>query len=167
MNNTARNSARPNDRRGRFQRVPIRSRIGLALRPGMNYGELPDAEQVLAAAGLSLAPMSCGATDTINGMTVLPTADVGDLERRSVSALVLPAGGPDGAGDATLDKLIVTAREQGLPVIAFGDGVDRAARALGVEAPQFDGALAAVIGGGEMTPVASREQLALVASTIG
>lgn len=142
--------------------------MGLALRRSMHYGDIADAEQVLAAEGLSLAPMACGdAAATINGLTVLPTADVGDLERGDVAGLVLPAGGPDADAEAALDKLIVTAREKGLPVIAFGEGVARAAQALGMDATPWGDAPAAVIGGDEMTPLNSREQLALVASTIG
>lgn len=142
--------------------------MGLALRRSMHYGAIADAEQVLAAEGLSLAPMACSdAAATINGLTVLPTADVGDLERGEVAGLVLPAGAPDADAEAALDKLILTAREKGLPVLAFGEGVARAAQALGQDAARWSDAPAAVIGGDEVTPLTSREQLALVASTIG
>src|SRR5690606_33125982 len=112
-------------------------------------------------------PMACGDDTTINGLTVLPTADVGDLERGAVAGLVVPAGGPDATAEAAIDKLVITARERGLPVIAFGEGVARAARALGMDADRFSDAPAAVIGGDEMTPLTSREQLAMVASTLG
>lgn len=142
--------------------------MGLALRRDMNYGAFADVEQVLAAHGLALAPMACGdGAVTVDGLTVLPTADVGDLERGAVAGLVLPAGAPDASAEATLDKLVVTAREKGLPVIAFGEGVGRAVRAIGEDPAPWRETPAVMIGGEAVTPLTSSEQLALVAATLG
>ena len=166
----ARNAAaRPAKPRNNYrQRVPIRARLGLAMRRDMDFGALGDVEQLMQSEGLAMAPISTGdASMTVNGVTVLPTAEVGDIERGEVAGLVLPGGQSDSAGEAKLDKLVAAARARGLPVLAFGEGVAQAARAWGADLAPVADAPGAVFGGDEVTPVRVREQLALVASTLG
>lgn len=159
-------SAKP--RNNYRQRTPIRARLGLAMRRQMDFGALGDVEQLMQNEGLSMAPISTGdASMSVNGVTVLATAAVGDIERGEVAGLVLPGGESDAAGDAALDKLIAAARARGLPVIAFGEGVTQAVRVFGADAARLGDAPGAVFGGDEATPVRDREQLALFASTLG
>ena len=164
--NRSASAAKP---RGNYRnRTPIRARVGLAMRRSMNFGPLGDVEMLMQNEGLSMAPISTGdASMSVNGVTVLPTAELGDIERGDVAGLVLPGGAPDAEGEATLDKLISAARAKGLPVLAFGEGVVQAARAMGVNPSRLADAPGAVIGGDDITPLHNREQLVLVASTLG
>ena len=146
----------------------MRARLGLAMRRDMDFGALGDVEQLMQNEGLSMAPISTGdASMTVNGVTVLATAAVGDIERGEVAGLVLPGGQSDAAGEAALDKLVSAARARGLPVLAFGEGVAQAARSWGADAGPLGDAPGAVFGGDEVTPVRDREQLQLLASTLG
>jgi hypothetical protein len=103
----------------------------------MDYAGLGDAEAIFVQEGVALAPMSCAsgpeAAEHAGSVTILPTADVRDLETGALAGVVAPGGrshdGP--AAAAAFEKLINTAREENLPVMAFGDAVDRALQSLG------------------------------------
>lgn len=156
----------PNNRR--FQRVPMRARLGLAMRRSMSYGELGDIEPVLQGQGLALAPISTGdATLSINGVTVMATAKVADVENGSVAGLVLPDTDLDEAANDQFNALVKAALDRGVPILAFGGAIADAARVMGARVESVAGMPAAVIGGEDITPVRTREQLALVASTLG
>ncbi|MBU1538489.1 MAG: hypothetical protein KKA37_03830 [Alphaproteobacteria bacterium] len=136
----------PRSNPGRFgyRPAPVRARIGLAMRRGMNFGALDDAESVLRSRGLSLAPMSVGEAGlNVGGTSVLPTAEASDIDNGALKALVVPAGSSDPDAAAALDDVIVRAGAKGAPVFAFGDGVAVALRALGrpVEAHANDAAV--------------------------
>lgn len=136
----------PRSNPGRFgyRPAPVRARIGLAMRRGMNFGALDDAESVLRSRGLSLAPMSVGdAGLNVGGTSVLPTAEASDIDNGALRALVVPAGSSDPDAAAALDDVILRAGAKGAPVFAFGDGVAVALRALGrpVEAHANDAAV--------------------------
>src|SRR5690606_12533984 len=118
--------------RAGYRPAPVRARVGLAMRRGMNFGELADAEAVLRAHGLSLAPMSVGEAGlNVGGTSVLPTAQASDIDSGALKGLVVPAGVADPDAAAALDDVIVRAHAKGAPVFAFGDGVPAALRALG------------------------------------
>jgi hypothetical protein len=136
----------PRSNPGRFgyRPAPVRARIGLAMRRGMNFGALDDAESVLRSRGLSLAPMSVGEAGlNVGGTSVLPTAEASDIDNGALRALVVPAGSSDPDAAAALDDVILRAGAKGAPVFAFGDGVAVALRALGrpVEAHANDAAV--------------------------
>ncbi len=126
-------------RNPRQQRAPARARVGLVMGRDMDYGGLPNAESIFAEMGVRLAPMSCA--DTPHGvdapgtnLTVLPTADVSDIMEKSVAGVVVPGGATPGASEAsTFTKLIATTRAEGLPIMAFGEGVPRTLGSLGLE----------------------------------
>lgn len=108
-------------------------RAGLVLARGMDYAGLGDAEAIFVQEGVALAPMSCGGGHDTGSVTVLPTADVRDLETGALIGVVAPGGhGQDSpAAAAAFEKLVNTAREENLPVMAFGDSVGRALKSLG------------------------------------
>lgn len=120
----------PGSRYG-YRPAPIRARAGLAMRRAMNFGDMPNAENVLRAHGLSLAPMSCGeAGMTQNGATVLPTARAEDIDSGALKALIVPAGSDDPDAMAALHDAITRAGAKGAPILAFGNGVAAALHAL-------------------------------------
>ena len=163
-----RNAGKSGKPRGGFRRTPIRARVGLAMRRSMNFGPLGDVEQLMQNEGLSMAPISTGdASLSVGGVTVLPTAKISDIEQGSVAGLVIPGGAPDEAAEAKMAQMVTTARARGLTVLAFGEGVVQAARAAGVDPASLAEAPGAVIDGEGATPLMTREQLALVAQTLG
>lgn len=161
-------AAKKSSSRNRFQRVPTRARIGLAMRRDMNFGPLGDVEPMIQAGGLSIAPISTGeASLHINGVTVLPTAKAGDIESGNLKALVVPGGQSDEAGDKAVRALIDTARSRGVPVIAFGEGVVHATRAAGANPSDYVDAPAVVADGDVVTPLADRDALSAATARIG
>lgn len=159
---------RTNPGRGHgYRQAPIRARVGLAMRRGMNFGEMPDAESVLRAHGLSLAPMSVGESGlNVGGTSVLPTAQTSDIDSGALKALVVPAGSPDPEADAALGDVIVRAHAKGAPVFAFGEGVPTALRALGRPTEPFADATAIIVAGGEVQPIADSTALGAAASRV-
>jgi|TARA_R100000149_G_scaffold28005_1_gene10756 putative intracellular protease/amidase len=152
----------------RFQRVPTRARIGLAMRRDMNFGPLGDVEPMIQAGGLSIAPISTGdASLHVNGVTVLPTAKAGDLESGDLKALVVPGGHSDEAGDKAVRELVDMAMSKGLPVIAFGEGVVHATRAAGANPSDYVDAPAVVTDGDVVTMLADRDALSAATARIG
>jgi len=124
-------SSSPGSRYG-YRPAPIRARIGLAMRRAMTFGDMPDAESVLRANGLSLAPMSVGdAGMTVSGTSVLATAEASDLDSGALKALVVPAGAADPDAADALTDVITRACTKGMPVFAFGEGVAATLTALG------------------------------------
>lgn len=108
----------------------------------MDFGQLGSPEGILAQAGVVLAPLDCGGGE--NGysapgtnITVLPTADLEDVRSHAVSGLVVAGEGSVGRADSAsgFDAVVNTARAEKIPVMAFGDGVQRTLQALGVDAP--------------------------------
>ena len=163
-----RNAGKSSKPRGGFRRTPIRARVGLAMRRSMNFGPLGDVEQLMQSEGLSMAPISTGdASLSVGGVTVLPTAQVSDIEQGSVAGLVIPGGAPDPAAEEKVAKMVAAARDKGMTVLAFGEGVAQAARAIGVAPSPLSAAPGAVIDAAGATPLRSREQLSLVAQTLG
>jgi hypothetical protein len=154
--------------RNRFQRAPTRARIGLAMRRDMNFGPLGDVEPMIQAGGLSIAPISTGdASLHVNGVTVLPTAKGSDLESGDLKALVVPGGHSDEAGDKAVRELIDMAKSQGVPVIAFGEGVVHATRAVGADPAKYVDVPAVVTDGDVVTMLADRDALSAATSRIG
>jgi hypothetical protein len=156
----------PGSRYG-YRPEPIRARIGLAMRRGMNFGDLPDAESVLRAHGLSLAPMSVGESGlNVGGTSVLPTAQPADIDSGALKALVVPAGSPDAEGTAALDDVIVRAHAKGAPIFAFGDGVAVALQALGRPAEAFAETAAVLVSGDEVQSLADSAALGAAAGRV-
>lgn len=159
----------PRSNPGRFgyRPAPVRARIGLAMRRGMNFGALDDAESVLRSRGLSLAPMSVGdAGLNVGGTSVLPTAQASDIDNGALKALVVPAGSSDPDAAAALDDVIARAGAKGAPVFAFGDGVAVALRALGRPVEAHAGANAVLISGDSVETLADSDALAAAAGRI-
>ena len=150
-----------------FRPTPIRARVGLAMRRSMNFGSMPDAESVLRAHGLSLAPMAIGEGGlSIGGTSVLATAQASDLDSGALKGLVVPAGAADEAGDAALADAISRACAKGAPVLAFGEGVAATLRALGRPAGPFADAPAVVVSGDDVQPLADADALGAAAGRI-
>ena len=63
--------------------------------------------------------------------------------------------------------MITTARANGMTVLAFGEGVAQAARAMDIDPATLADAPGAVIDSEGATPLMTREQLSLVAQTLG
>jgi len=138
------------------------------MRRDMNFGPLGDVEPMIQAGGLSIAPISTGdASLHVNGVTVLPTARVGDLENGDLKALVVPGGHSDEAGDKAVRALLDMARSQGLPVIAFGEGVVHATRAAGANPSDYVDAPAVMTNGDVVTLLADRDALSAATARIG
>lgn len=161
----------PRSNPGRFgyRPAPVRARIGLAMRRGMNFGALDDAEAVMRGRGLSLAPMSVGEGGlNVGGTSVLPTAQASDIDSGALKALVVPAGShdPDPNAATALDEVIARAGAKGVPVLAFGDGVGVALRVLGRPAEAFAAAPAVLITGDAVEPLADAAELGAAAGRI-
>lgn len=153
--------------RGGYRPAPVRARIGLAMRRGLNFGDLSDAEAVLRAAGLSLAPMSVGdAGLSVGGTSILPTAQPADLDNGALKGLLIPAGSPDPEALPALHAAVVRARARNLPILAFGDGVEIALNALNRPAGAFADAPAVLIDGEETAAVADAAALAAAAARV-
>jgi len=112
--------------------APTRLRFGLIMRKGMDFGELGDMETALRFEGVSLAPISSG-EGSLNsgGLTVLATATADDITGGRVHGVVVPGGDSDEAGLVQVKALVSLAKAQGLPVLAFADGVALTAEIFG------------------------------------
>ena len=153
--------------RGGYRPAPVRARVGLAMRRGMNFGALPDAEALLRSQGLSLAPMAVGEAGlSLGGTSVLPTAQASDIDSGALKALVVPAGSADPEGAAALEDVIARARAKGAPVFAFGDGVAAVLAALGHPSEAFADAAAVMISGDTVEPLADADALAAAARRV-
>ena len=150
-----------------YRPAPIRARVGLAMRRAMNFGSMPDAEAVLRAHGLSLAPMSVGESGlNVGGTSVLPTARAADIDNGALKALVVPAGAADPDATAALDDVIARAHAKGVPTFAFGEGVVATLRALGKPAGDWADAPAIVVSGDEVRPLADNDALGEAAGRV-
>ena len=151
-----------------YQRAPLRARVGLAMRRSMNFGAFGDIEPAIQARGLSLAPISTGDSSlTVSGVTVLATAQPKDIESGALKGLLVPGGSTDEEGVAALRILIDAAREKGVPILAFGEGVVQTARAIGANPADYVDAPAIAVEGGTITPLADMDQLVSAAARIG
>ena len=121
--------------------VSTRVRMGLVMRKGMDFGAMGDVETALRMQGVALAPISTGETSLmVSGVAVMATATADDINTGKVKGLVVPGGVEDAAGEAQARVLIQLAREKGLPVFGFGEGVALIA-AISGEAVEGDGAV--------------------------
>ncbi len=133
-------SSRPAGHGRAPRRATITARAGIILRQGMHFGPIRDVQAMFMDRGVALAPMSCRGPGDTQGVrdgevSILPTADAADLKCGRLAGVVVP-GGTGAAGELEgLHDLVKTARDQGLPVMAFGEGVAQAVEALGYEAP--------------------------------
>lgn len=158
---------RSNPGRYGYRSAPVRARIGLAMRRGMNFGALEDAEAVMRSRGLSLAPLSVGESGlNVGGTSVLPTAQASDIDNGALKALVVPAGPADPAAAAALEDVIVRAGAKGAPVLAFGDGVMIALRALGRPVDAHAGDVAVMISTDAVQTLSDSDALAAAAGRI-
>ncbi len=154
--------------RQQYRRPPVRARLGLALRRSMNFGPLGDIEPTMQAQGLSLAPISTGpASESVGGVTVLATAQAADITNGALKGLVLPGGSGDEAGDAAVRELLDIARAKGVPVLAFGEGVVQATRAMGVDPAAYVDAPAVLVDEGVVTALADMTQVNAAAARMG
>lgn len=154
-------AARP--RQGFNRPAPVRLRMALIMRKGMDFGPLGDMGTALRFDGVSLAPISTGDASLISGgVTVLATATADDITSGRVKGVVVPGGAADEAGVAQVKALLGLAKAQGLPVLAFADGVALAAEAFGVAAD----APGAVFQGDKVALIHERTELSAVVATI-
>ncbi len=154
--------------RNAYRRPPIRARLGLAMRRSMDFGPLGDIEPMMQSQGLSLAPISTGdASLSMGGVTVLATAQAGDITNGALKGLILPGGAADAAGDAAVRELLDIARAKGVPVLAFGEGVGHAARAVGQDPRNYADAPAVLMNEGVVTALADRDQVSAAAARMG
>ena len=141
----------------------MRLRMGLIMRKGMDFGPLGDMETALRIDGVSLAPISTGdASLGSGGVTVLATATADDITSGRVKGVVVPGGEADEAGLAQVKSLLMLAKTQGLPVLAFADSVALAAEVFGVTAD----APGAVFRGDKVALINERAELSAVLATI-
>ncbi|MDP2763965.1 MAG: hypothetical protein Q8O54_03910 [Brevundimonas sp.] len=154
--------------RSAYQRAPLRARVGLAMRRSMNFGVFGDIEPAIQARGLSLAPISTGDSSlTVSGVTVLATAQPRDIESGALKGLLVPGGSTDEEGVAALKILIDAAREKGVPILAFGEGVVQTVRAIGGDPADYVDAPAIAVEGDTITPLADMDQLVSATGRIG
>lgn len=154
-------AARP--RQGFNRPAPVRLRMGLIMRKGMDFGSLGDMETALRFDGVSLAPISTGDASLVSGgVTVLATATADDITSGRVKGVVVPGGAADEAGLVQVKALLVLAKAQGLPVLAFADGMALAAETFGLTAD----APGAVFQGDKVALINERAQLSAVVATI-
>ncbi|MNS46740.1 hypothetical protein D3C72_792490 [compost metagenome] len=156
-------STAPRPRQGFNRPAPVRLRMALIMRSRMDFGPLGDMETALRFDGVSLAPISTGDASLVSGgVTVLATATADDISGGRVKGVVVPGGAADEAGVAQVKALLALSQEQGLPVLAFGDGVALAAEVYGVAAE----APGAVFQGDKVAFINDRAQLSAVVATI-
>ena len=156
------------NRRGHFNRRPIRARVGLAMRRSMNFGALGDVERVMQGEGLSLAPIATSdASMAIGGISVIPTATVGDIVEGRLAALVIPGGAPDADSEGRTAELVAAARARNLPILAFGEGVAQVARAMDVDPAGLSDYPGVVFSNADVFPIRDEEQLGTAAAAIG
>lgn len=109
--------------------------------PRMDFGDIDNAEWLLFEEGVTLAPIACEPAGSggapYGSVNVLSTAGVADIESHALAGVVVPgAQDPRSAeGESQFDKLINTACQEGLPVMAFGPGVERTLQAVGYDIP--------------------------------
>ncbi|MFK0299839.1 hypothetical protein ACIQTU_11550 [Brevundimonas sp. NPDC090276] len=157
------NSTASRTRPGFNRPAPVRLRMGLIMRKGMDFGLLGDMETALRFDGVSLAPISTGDASLISGgVTVLATATADDITSGRVRGVVVPGGAADEAGVAQVKALLGLAKAQGLPVLAFADGVALAAEVFGVAAD----APGAVFQNDKVALINERAELSAVVATI-
>ena len=157
------NSTAPRTRPGFNRPAPVRLRMGLIMRKGMDFGLLGDMETALRFDGVSLAPISTGDASLVSGgVTVLATATADDITIGRVKGVVVPGGAADEAGLAQVKALLALSHAQGLPVLAFADGVALAAETFGLAAD----APGAVFQGDKVALINERAQLSAVVATI-
>lgn len=150
-------------RQGFNRPAPARLRMGLIMRKGMDFGPMGDMETALRFDGVSLAPISTGDASLISGgVTVLATATADDITGGRVKGVVVPGGAADEAGVTQVKALLMLAKAQGLPVLAFADGVRLAAEIFGVAAD----APGAVFQGDKAALINERAELSAVVATI-
>ncbi|MND62057.1 hypothetical protein D3C80_533300 [compost metagenome] len=163
MNAQRNTSTAPRSRQGFNRPAPVRLRMGLIMRKGMDFGPLGDMETALRFDGVSLAPVSTGDASLVSGgVTVLATATADDISGGRVKGVVVPGGATDEAGVAQVKALLALSQAQGLPVLAFGEGVALAAEVYGVAAE----APGAVFQGDKVALINDRAQLSAVVATI-
>ena len=157
------NSTAPRTRPGFNRPAPMRLRMGLIMRKGMDFGPLGDMETALRIDGVSLAPISTGDASLVSGgVTVLATATAEDITSGRVKGVVVPGGEADEAGVAQVKSLLILAKAQGLPVLAFADSVALAAEVFGLTAD----APGAVFRGDKVALINERAELSAVVATI-
>ena len=157
----------PGSRYG-YRPAPIRARVGLAMRRAMTFGPMPDAEAVLRANGLSLAPMSVGeAGMNVGGTSVLATAQVSDIDSGALKALIVPAGSADPETAAALNDAIRRASAKGMPILAFGEGVAATLRALDRASEDLADAPAIMVTGQTIQPLEDMAAVAAAAGKVG
>lgn len=157
------NSTAPRTRPGFNRPAPMRLRMGLIMRKGMDFGPLGDMETALRIDGVSLAPISTGDASLVSGgVTVLATATADDITSGRVKGVVVPGGEADEAGVAQVKSLLLLAKAQGLPVLAFADSVALAADVFGLTAD----APGAVFRGDKVALINERAELSAVVATI-
>ena len=156
-------STAPRPRQGFNRPAPVRLRMALIMRSRMDFGPLGDMETALRFDGVSLAPVSTGDASLVSGgVTVLATATADDISGGRVKGVVAPGGATDEAGVAQVKALLALAKAQGLPVLAFGEGVALTAEVYGVAAE----APGAVFQGDKVALINDRAQLSAVVATI-
>src|SRR5690606_17836008 len=131
------------------------------MRKGMDFGELGDMETALRFEGVSLAPISSG-EGSLNsgGLTVLATATADDITGGRVQGVVVPGGDSDEASLVQVKALVSLAKAQGLPVLAFADGVALTAEIFG----QAADAPGAALRDGKVALLSDRAALTAVAA---
>ncbi|MBI1406227.1 MAG: hypothetical protein GC145_08895 [Caulobacter sp.] len=139
MNNHRGSNARP----ARQQRYNgPRARAGLLATPQMNFGSLINAEAILFAGGVNLAPMSLqpetlSQVVAMGTISFLPTAGLADIKSGKLAGVVVPGDQAEAGSDAdvAMGEIIKAAAERQLPVMAFGDGVARTLATLNQPVP--------------------------------
>ncbi len=138
------------------------------MRRSMNFGPLGDIEPVMQSQGLSLAPISTGdASLNLGGVTVLATARSQDFNSGALKGLVLPGGASDEAGDQAVRELLEAARDKGVMVLAFGEGVVHAVRSAGQNPSDFVDAPAVLVDGDVVTALADMNEVTAAAARVG
>lgn len=138
------------------------------MRRSMDFGPLGDVEPLIQNQGLSLAPMSTGdASLSVAGVTVLATARGADIASGALKGLVVPGGMTDDASMAAVKLLLDAAGAKGVPILAFGDGVEQAVLAAGGDPATFVDAPAVLIRGSDIVSLAARDAVATAAAAIG
>lgn len=133
----------------------------------MNFGSLGDVERVMQGEGLSLAPIATSdANFAMGGISVIPTATLGDVTEGRLAALIVPGGAPDAESERRMAELMAAARARSLPVLAFGEGVVQAARAFDVDPGSLADHPGVVFTGAETLPIRDEDQLGLAAAAI-
>lgn len=134
-------NARPSGARQNRYNGP-RARAGLLATPQMDFGPHVNAEAILFAGGVNLAPMTLqpetlSQVVAMGTISFLPTAGIADIKSGALAGVIVPGANVEPGSEiaVAISEIIKAAAARQMPVMAFGEGVARTLEVLGQPVP--------------------------------